>query len=163
LLAPLYGSDRYSGRPSGTFTSRLSTGRSPFPLLDITTTATGPPLLAGLSPARMTASFVHLPAAPDVTQRPPRGHHQAPGSGRHRRAAFGAEQLLQGTPQTFPRDTSETSTPSRMASAWSRMSFTSSTAFASAMARRQAGKHVAHPVLVVLVCDCACAIARCTS
>src|ERR1700730_12913190 len=57
LLAPLYGSDRYSGRPPGAFTSRLSTGRSPFPLLDITTTATGPPLLAGLSPARMTASF----------------------------------------------------------------------------------------------------------
>jgi hypothetical protein len=56
-LAPLYGSDRYSGRPPGAFTSRLSTGRSPFPLLDITTTATGPPLLAGLSPARMTASF----------------------------------------------------------------------------------------------------------
>jgi hypothetical protein len=57
LLAPLYGSDRQSGRPPGAFTSRLSTGRSPFPLLDITTTATGPPLLAGLSPARMTASF----------------------------------------------------------------------------------------------------------
>jgi hypothetical protein len=45
LLAPLYGSDRYSGRPPGTFTSRLSTGRSPFPLLDITTTATGPPCM----------------------------------------------------------------------------------------------------------------------
>jgi hypothetical protein len=57
LLAPLYGSDRYSRRPPGAFTSRLSTGRSPFPLLDMTTTATGPPLLAGLSPARMTASF----------------------------------------------------------------------------------------------------------
>jgi len=38
-------------RPPGAFTSRLSTGRSPFPLLDMTTTATGPPLLAGLSPA----------------------------------------------------------------------------------------------------------------
>src|SRR6516162_1112005 len=40
LLAPLYGSDRY-GRPPRAFTSRLPTARSPFPLLDITTTATG--------------------------------------------------------------------------------------------------------------------------
>lgn len=37
---PLYGSD-WNAQPSGTFTSRLSTDRSPFPLLDITTTATG--------------------------------------------------------------------------------------------------------------------------
>src|SRR5262249_20674317 len=28
-------------RPTGTFTSRLSTGQSPFPLLDMTTTSTG--------------------------------------------------------------------------------------------------------------------------
>jgi len=28
-------------RPTGAFTSRLSTGRSPFPLLDMTTTVTG--------------------------------------------------------------------------------------------------------------------------
>src|SRR5215471_7078249 len=40
LLAPLYGSDRYA-RPSGAFTSRLPTDRSPSPLLDMTTTATG--------------------------------------------------------------------------------------------------------------------------
>src|ERR1019366_2005440 len=40
LLAPLYGSD-WNVQPSGTFTSRLSTDRSPSPLLDITTTATG--------------------------------------------------------------------------------------------------------------------------
>jgi len=40
LLAPLYGSDRYA-RPSEAFTSRLSTDRLPFPLLDMTTTATG--------------------------------------------------------------------------------------------------------------------------
>ena len=35
----LYGSD-WNAQPSGTFTSRLSTDRSPSPLLDITTTAT---------------------------------------------------------------------------------------------------------------------------
>src|SRR6266403_6100654 len=40
LLAPLYGSDRYT-RPSGAFTSRLPTDRLPSPLLDMTTTATG--------------------------------------------------------------------------------------------------------------------------
>src|SRR6202035_3220208 len=39
LLAPLYGSD-WNAQPSRTFTSRLSTDRSPSPLLDITTTAT---------------------------------------------------------------------------------------------------------------------------
>ena len=40
LLAPLYGSD-WNAQPSGAFTSRLSTARSPSPLLDMTTTATG--------------------------------------------------------------------------------------------------------------------------
>jgi len=57
LLAPLYGSDRRSSRPTGAFTSRLSAGRSPSLLLDITTTASGLLLLAGLSPARTAASF----------------------------------------------------------------------------------------------------------
>src|SRR5947199_814636 len=37
---PLYGSDRYT-RPPRAFTSRLPTDRSPSPLLDMTTTATG--------------------------------------------------------------------------------------------------------------------------
>ena len=41
LLAPLYGSD-WNAQPSGAFTSRLSTDRSPSPLLDITTTVSGP-------------------------------------------------------------------------------------------------------------------------
>jgi hypothetical protein len=40
LLAPLYGSD-WNTQPPGAFTSRLSTDRSPSPLLDMTTTATG--------------------------------------------------------------------------------------------------------------------------
>src|SRR5262249_10615991 len=40
LLAPLYGSDRYT-RPPGAFTPRLPTDRLPSPLLDTTTTATG--------------------------------------------------------------------------------------------------------------------------
>jgi hypothetical protein len=60
LLAPLYGSDRYA-RPPGAFTSRLPTDRLPSPLLDMTTTVTGTPLLAGLSPAGMAASL----AAPE--------------------------------------------------------------------------------------------------
>src|SRR4029077_7389994 len=56
LLAPLYGSD-WNAQPSGTFTSRLSTDRSPSPLLDITTTATGLLCWRGLSPAGMAASL----------------------------------------------------------------------------------------------------------
>ena len=40
LLAPLYGSD-WTVQPSGAFTSRLPTGRSPSLLLDISTTVTG--------------------------------------------------------------------------------------------------------------------------
>jgi hypothetical protein len=56
LLAPLYGSD-WNAQPSGTFTSRLSTERSPSPLLDITTTATGLLCWRGLSPAGMAASL----------------------------------------------------------------------------------------------------------
>src|SRR5215813_10816918 len=57
---PLYGSDRYA-RPPRAFTSRLPTDRSPSPLLGITTTATGLPMLAGLAPAGMAASL----AAPE--------------------------------------------------------------------------------------------------
>ena len=40
VACPLYGSD-WNAQPSGTFTSRLSTDRSPSPSLDITTTVTG--------------------------------------------------------------------------------------------------------------------------
>ena len=43
---PLYGSD-WIAQPSGTFTSRLSTDRSPSPLLDITTTMAGSPYVGG--------------------------------------------------------------------------------------------------------------------
>jgi hypothetical protein len=41
LLASLFGSDRGCPKPSETFTSRLSTGWSPFPPLGMTTTSTG--------------------------------------------------------------------------------------------------------------------------
>src|SRR4029077_15002437 len=56
LLAPLYGSD-WNAQPSATFTSRLSTERSPSPLLDITTTARDCRCWRGLSPAGMAASL----------------------------------------------------------------------------------------------------------
>jgi hypothetical protein len=58
LLAPLYGSD-WNVQPSGTFTSRLSTDRSPSPLLDITTTATGL-LVWGFFCQEVSAERVHL-------------------------------------------------------------------------------------------------------
>src|SRR4051795_13711929 len=48
-------------QPPGAFTSRLPTGWSPVPPLDMTTTANWTPLLAGLSPAGKAASL----AAPD--------------------------------------------------------------------------------------------------
>src|SRR4051794_16102662 len=48
-------------RPPGTFASRLPAGRSPFPPLDMTTTATGLLRWRDLSPAGMAASL----AAPD--------------------------------------------------------------------------------------------------
>src|SRR4051812_35103331 len=48
-------------RPPGAFTSRLPAGRSPFPPLDRTTTATGLLCWRDLSPAGMAASL----AAPD--------------------------------------------------------------------------------------------------
>ena len=60
LLAPLDGSDWDTSQPPGTFTSRLPTGWSPFPPLDMTTTSTGPPMSAGLAPAGMAASFAAL-------------------------------------------------------------------------------------------------------
>src|SRR5207237_10905581 len=53
-------------QPSGTFTSRLSTDRSPSPSLDITTTVTGLLLLAGLSPAGMAASLAARPNCESV-------------------------------------------------------------------------------------------------
>jgi hypothetical protein len=60
LLAPL-ARIRPASRPSGAFTSGLQTGRSPFPPPDITTVATGSPLLVRLSLTGMAASV----AAPD--------------------------------------------------------------------------------------------------
>src|SRR5215471_16945082 len=55
-----------SPRPQRAFTSRLPAAWSPSLPLDITTTWTGLPLLAGLAPARMAASL----AAPDRTGLP---------------------------------------------------------------------------------------------
>jgi len=46
-----------SSQPTGTFTSGLSAGRSPFPPPDMATVATGQVPLAGLSPARTSASI----------------------------------------------------------------------------------------------------------
>src|SRR5215469_18363658 len=53
-----------SPRPQRAFTSRLPAAWSPSLPLDITTTWTGLPLLAGLAPARMAASL----AAPDPSE-----------------------------------------------------------------------------------------------
>ena len=58
LLALLYGSDRYA-RPPRAFTSRLPTDRSPSPLLDMTTTATGL-LVWGFFCQGVSASTAHL-------------------------------------------------------------------------------------------------------
>src|SRR6266403_487246 len=58
LLAPLYGSDRYA-RPSGAFTSRLPTDRSPSPLLGITTTATGLLCWRDLHPLEWQLASLH--------------------------------------------------------------------------------------------------------
>jgi len=60
LLAPLYGSDRHSSRPTGAFTSRLSTGRSPSLLLDITTTASGLLCWRGFHPQERQLASLHL-------------------------------------------------------------------------------------------------------
>jgi hypothetical protein len=60
LLAPLYGSDRHSSRPTGAFTSRLSTGRSPSLLLDITTTASGLLCWRGFHPQEQQLASLHL-------------------------------------------------------------------------------------------------------
>jgi hypothetical protein len=58
LLAPLHGSDRYA-RPSGAFTSRLSTVRSPSPLLDMTTTVTGLLCWRDLHPLEWQLASLH--------------------------------------------------------------------------------------------------------
>ena len=84
LLAPRYGSDRIAPRSTGAFTSKLSTGRSPFPLLDMTTTAALELLLsAGLAPAGMIASF----AAPTPASSAPPWLKSS--LGRHRPIAVG--------------------------------------------------------------------------
>ncbi len=57
LLATLADLTGYFSQPSVAFTSRLSTGRSPFPPLDITTVATEQVPPAGLSPAGTSASI----------------------------------------------------------------------------------------------------------
>ena len=54
----LYGSDRYA-RPSRAFTSRLPTDRSPSPLLDMTTTATGLLCWRDLHPLEWQLASLH--------------------------------------------------------------------------------------------------------
>jgi hypothetical protein len=55
---PLYGSDRYT-RPPRAFTSRLPTDRSPSPLLDMTTTATGLLCWRGYHPLEWQLASLH--------------------------------------------------------------------------------------------------------
>ncbi len=57
LLATLADRTGYFSQPTAAFPSRLSTGRSPFPPLDITTVATQQVPPAGLSPAGTSASI----------------------------------------------------------------------------------------------------------
>jgi hypothetical protein len=57
LLATLADLTGYFSQPTVAFTSRLSTGRSPFPSLDITTVATEQVPPTGLSPAGTSASI----------------------------------------------------------------------------------------------------------
>jgi hypothetical protein len=57
LLATLADLTGYFSQPTVAFTSRLSTGRSPFPSLDMTTVATEQVPPTGLSPAGTTASI----------------------------------------------------------------------------------------------------------
>ena len=59
LLASLVGSNRDFSRPPETFTSRLSTDRSPSPLLDMTTTATGLLCWRDLHPLEWQLASLH--------------------------------------------------------------------------------------------------------
>src|SRR6516164_3641362 len=67
LLAPLYGSDRHSRRPTGAFTSRLSAGRSPFLLLDMTTTASGLLCWRDIHPLERQLASLQQPIAHHAT------------------------------------------------------------------------------------------------
>ena len=58
VARPLYGSD-WNAQPPGAFTSRLSTDRSPSPLLDITTTATGLLCWRDLHPLEWQLASLH--------------------------------------------------------------------------------------------------------
>src|SRR6516162_6911150 len=57
FACPPVGADQVFTQPTRTFTSGLSTDRSPSPPPDMTTGATGQVPLAGLSPARTPTSF----------------------------------------------------------------------------------------------------------
>ena len=59
LLASLVGSDRDSSQPPEAFTSRLSTDRSPFPPLDMTTTSTGLLCRRDLHPLEWQLASLH--------------------------------------------------------------------------------------------------------
>src|SRR3954452_24189948 len=59
-------------RPPGAFTSRLPTGRSPFPPLDMTTTATGLLCWRDFHPQEwQLASLHHIPAGSSAAPPPP--------------------------------------------------------------------------------------------
>src|SRR5580704_14412753 len=90
---------RFAALPAatGTFTSRLPTGWSPSPPLDMTTTSTGPPMSAGLAPAGMAASFAalaHQAAGHGILR--VWEHRGQPMAGRQRRELFRAP-AVEGT------------------------------------------------------------------
>src|SRR6516162_7892898 len=62
---------RPASRPSGTFTTRLPTGRSPFPLLVITTTATGLLCWWDLHPLEWQLASLHQNSGHRVSQKCP--------------------------------------------------------------------------------------------
>src|SRR4029077_18911146 len=114
LFAPLYGSDRCA-RPPRAFTSRLPTDRSPSPLLDITTTATGLLCWRDLHPLEWQLASLHQNRTCGFPAYGLYGSFFVKGASRHFCRALLLHFFVRPTPRAFFRPDRILSSPSRTA------------------------------------------------
>src|SRR6266404_6240350 len=114
LLAPLYGSDRCT-RPPRAFTSRLPTDRSPSPLLDMTTTASGLLCWRDFHPLEWQLASLHQNRTGPIRAYGLYGSFFVKGASRHFCRALLLHSFVQPAPRAFFHPDRTLPSPSRAA------------------------------------------------
>src|SRR6266496_1555495 len=114
LLAPQYGSDRCT-RPPRAFTSRLPTDRSPSPLLDMTTTASGLLCWRDSHPLEWQLASLHQNRTGPIRAYALYGSFFVKGASRHFCRALLLHSFVRPAPRAFFRPDRILPSPSRTA------------------------------------------------